>query len=344
MKKTWMILVLLVLGLAANPALSHTPKGGLAGVAMSPDGKILVAGGDSRVLYLLDPKSYEVKKRIWLRTNIYEMDFNLDGSVLVVEDTKEVLYFIDTATWQIKIQVKDAGRYSAAPAANLVAGLKPGWQKSTIQILSMKDGSLKGKIEYPGPIKLIGLNAQGTRLVAIAEGPRDIEAKKKPPKGLKGFERDKFKQMHDGKTSVLIEYEIPSGKELRKQPWFYLPGIAKSLVAGESSALIIAYDNLNALWQGKDLKLLQIQNSYNYGAGISSDRKAFLTGGLRNGTYAKFDSLKMTTFEIPSLPGWSEYFLDFGFGPDGTGYGVTTAYRLVVITKDGKVKKVVPVY
>jgi hypothetical protein len=52
----------------------------------------------------------------------------------------------------------------------------------------------------------------------------------------------------------------------------------------------------------------------------------------------------MKTFEIDRLPGWPEYYKGFGFGPDGTVYGVTTAYRLVRINKNGEAEKVVPVY
>ncbi|MCP5102345.1 MAG: hypothetical protein GY950_03150, partial [bacterium] len=102
MKKiAFFLTVLFALGLFAS-IQAHTPKNGLGAVAVSPDGKTIVVGGDTRTLYVLDPSSLEVKKRIWLKTNIYEMAFNKDGSVLVVEDTSETLYFVKATNWQIQ--------------------------------------------------------------------------------------------------------------------------------------------------------------------------------------------------------------------------------------------------
>src|SRR5262249_16950956 len=43
-----------------------TGRGGLEAVAVSPDGKLVAAGGQNRVVYLLDAATLEVKRRIWL--------------------------------------------------------------------------------------------------------------------------------------------------------------------------------------------------------------------------------------------------------------------------------------
>jgi len=344
MKHGLSILVVLSLLLWVPAAGAHTPKGGLGDAAMSPDGRILVVGGDTRALYVLDPATLEVKKRIWIKTNIYEMEFNKDGSTLMVEDTKEILYFIDSATWEIKTRVEKAGRFSAAPAVDLVAGLESSSRQSKIRLLSMTDGLVKSEIEYPGSVQLIAIDAAAKRLALLAEGPRDQEEKKKVPNDLKGLEKKLFQQQHDGRISALVEYDLATGKMTRRQDVFYFPSAQVGMLLEGQTALALTYGNDNALWEGEKTSLFETDNSYNYGAGISPDRRVFVTGGLLQGTYVRTEGLKMTTFTVPALPGWPEYFKGFGFGPDGTAYGVTTGYRLVVIDPQGQVVKAVPIY
>jgi hypothetical protein len=271
------------------------------------------------------------------------MEFNKDGSTLVVEDTSETLYFINTRDWKVLNTVKKAGPMSAAPAVDLVAGIASGYKKSTVKFLSMKDGTLKGKVEFPAKVISVGLDAGGTRLVLLAAGPKDQEPKKPAPKELKGIEKDTFKQENDGKVSILAEFEVPSGKKISEKTIFYSAG-SPLMVVGEKRTYIITYNNVNANIEGDKITLFKSKSSYNYGMGISPDRKAFLLGGLRQGTLVNAENLAMTTFKIDKLPGWPEYYKGFGFGPDGTGYAVTTAYRLVKIGKTGTIGKTVPIY
>ena len=342
MKKVTLFAVLLTL-FAAFSIEAHTPKGGLGDVAVSPDKTILVAGGDSRVLYVINPSSLEVKKRIWLKTGIYEMEFNKDGSILVVEDTAETLYFIKTQDWRVIKTIKKGGPISAAPAADLLAGFTSGYKKSTVNFYSMTDGALKGKVEFPGKVVSVGLDAKGKRLVLLAKGPKDHEPKKPVPKDLKGMEKDSFKQKNDGRVSVLAEFEVPSGKKISAKTIFFTASSPLILVSAKRTD-IINYSNVNASIEGDSITLFKGKSSYNYGMGISPDRKTFMLGGLRNGTLVNTKDLAMTTFKIDSLPGWPEYYKGFGFDPDGTVYGVTTAYRLVKIGKTGVIEKTVPIY
>ncbi len=344
MKRFSALFAIAILCLLAASAMAHTPKHGLGDAAISPDGKILVTGGDNRVLYVLNPANFQVLKRIWLKTNVHEMEFSSDGSTLMLEDTKEILHFYDTSNWKLINQVNKAGRFSAAPAVDLVAGFYPSSKLTHIFLLSMRDGKRQGVIEHAGYVKLIGLGPEGKRLVVLSDGPRDLEPKKKPPKNLRGLERDKFLQHHDGRTSVLAEYDIASGKQTKLQTVFYAPGGYAGLLVGPEYSLILSYSNLNARWTGDKLEMFHSENSYNYGAGISQDQTRFITGGLRSGTYVQAEGMKMIKFKIDSLPGWPEYYTGFGFGPDGTAYGTTTAYRLVVISPQGKLIKALPIY
>jgi WD40 repeat protein len=340
--KTILFTVLLTLICTLN-IQAHTPKGALGAVAVSPDNKTIVTGGDNRVLYVIDQTSLEVQKRVWFKTNIYDMAFNKDGSVLVMEDTSETLYFIKTSNWQVFKTIAKAGSISAAPAADLVAGVDSRYRKSTVKFISMTDGTLKGQLEFPGKVNSIGIDAKGSRLVLLANGPKEKEAKNPTPKTLRGFEAAAFKEKNDGKVSILAEYSVPSGKQLSLKTIFYSASSPLILV-GKRKTLIIDYSNVNADIEGDNISLFKGESSFNYGKGLSPDRKHFLVGGLRSGTLGNAENLAMKTFKIDKLPGWPEYYKGFAFAPDGTGYAVTTAYRLVKINKSGVIVKAVPVY
>jgi glutamine cyclotransferase len=342
MKQTFLLTIVFTL-ICAISLQAHVPKGGLGDAAVSPDGKIIVVGGDNRVLYIMDAASLTVKERIWFKSNIYEMEFNKDGSILVVEDTSETLYFVNTKDWQTVKKVPKAGYMSPAPAADILAGADPGYKTSKVKFISMTDGSLKGQVEFPAKVIGIGLDASGKRLVLMAQGPKDKEAKQKKPKELKGLEADIFKQKNDGKVSILAEFDVPSGKKISEKTVFYSVSAPKILVA-KKVTYIFTYQDINAKIVGDDITLFKGQSSYNYGIGISPDREAVLLGGLRKGTRIKAADLGMVTFDVDSLPGWPEYYKGFGFASDGTGYAVTTAYRLVKINKNGTMEKAIPVY
>ena len=123
----------------------------------------------------------------------------------------------------------------------------------------MTDGTPRGEIDYAGWISLIGINAEGSRLVVLARGPDDVEEKKKTPKDLKGAEKTLFKHQHDGRTSVITEYEIPSGKPLKEEIVFYSPGSVITMLVGEQETLILTYGNDNGLWADGKITPVRIE-------------------------------------------------------------------------------------
>ena len=89
-------------------------------------------------------------------------------------------------------------------------------------------------------------------------------------------------------------------------------------------------------------KVLREHDTFYTSDGAKTDMG--LAGSLRDGARVGLPSWESVPFSLDRLPGWPEYFTRFVFHPDGTGYGVTTAYRLVKITKEGKIEKAVPVF
>lgn len=344
-----MVLAMLTVLLAGSAALAATPLGGLA-VALSPAGTPLVAAGDSRVLYVMDAGKMEVSHRIWLGVCIVDLQFNRDGSVLLAEDTDGTIHAIDTKIWQVQKQMQKAGRMSAAPSADLIAGLNPDYNGHIIRFLSMTDLSEKGKVvfEKGQEVMSMGLDAAGGKLAVLLVSAADESEPKgaKPPADLKGLALEEFRLKNDGKTSMFMVFKVPDGTKVSEHKLWYSASSSgwKTLFHGDN-ALIINYSNLNAqISPSGDLSLFNLDNSFNYGMGMSADQKIFMSGGLSHGTYTKVEGMNKSPFKPDRLPGWPEYFKSFAVAADGTAYGATSAYRIIRISPGGTADKSFPVF
>lgn len=338
-------MIMLVCICWVSVTLAHTPLGGLT-VAVSPDGKTIVAGGDSRVLYVLDAASLEVKERIWVKTTIWGLTFNQDGSKLLVEDTSSTLFFLNTSDWKLEREVKNMAFLKSVPSLDLGAAKS---STTEISFIALTDAALKGKAAVPLKIAAFGLSPDGTKLAVISPSEKDdSEPTVKSadvPKDLKDAAKVEYVQQNDGKTATFYLFEVPSGKELSSQKVYYTTNEGATVVFDGENVLFVNYANENAqITPQGDITIFQLLNSYNYGIGASADQKYLGSGGLRDGTVTKVDGLASLTFKIDTLPGWPEYFKGFDFDAEGNAYGATTGYRIIKIKPDGTIVTSVPIY
>ena len=343
------ILLAASLLLLPSAAPAGTPLGGLT-VAVSPDGKRLVTGGDTRTLVVLDPETLEVKDRVWIETTIVRLAFNQKGTVLAVESSDGKLMLSDTATWKKKVDLGKRENFAVATKGDVLAGWDADYNGSTIHLHSMTDGAVKAKFPFAKGLRIAayGLNDAGTRLAVLLEGKDDPEEKKVEykdiPKDLQGPAREDFVQRNDGKTAMFYLTDTASGKVLCEKKVFYTTNATSIWFQGED-ALVINYSNVNArITPTGEVTLFPLPNSYNYGYGASADQGLFLSGGLRDFSVTTAASLQGVKGQIDSLPGWPEYFKGFSAATGGAAiYGATTGYRVARIGTDGKVIKVVPI-
>lgn len=349
MHKNLAALVFLVLFLCSTSlALAAAPLGGLA-VAISPDGQQLITAGDNRVLYALNPETMEVTQRLWLKSPILNLGFNQDGHKIVAEDTDGTLILIDAQNWAIIKEEPKAEQLTMAVEANLAAGLSSESSGQVIRFFDLNDLSVRGKITLTKDDKIVSLalDPQGQRLaVWLNPVDDDGETKEKLPAGLKGLEADEFKLKHDGKTSRLLVFKTADGSIISDQKLYYSPSVnGAKIFFQDENICIINYSNLNAQIDPQGaITLFKLENSFNYGSGLSADHQVLLTGGLRKGTYTKTQGLQQITFEADRLPGWPEYFKSFAIAADGQAYGATSGYRIIKINADGSFAQAYPIY
>ncbi len=335
--------------LPLHASLATTPKSALGAVAMSADGSQLVVAGDNRVLYVLDPKTLAVSKRVWVKVNPYEMFFSKDGSVLAIEESGSALHFYDTKTWELKASSKErsVGGVAHAAEADLLVGFTGGSKGTTVKLFNIKEAKEIASFELAEKLDAIGITPDGKQLAGITQSIKtDKEKRVKTPKELKGLERLKFEQQNDEKMSKVIWFDATGKVGAQVESWYSTSGRTRLLMPKADSVYVVNYSNKNALVPQKgEVTLFNLNNSYNYGMGMSLDQSQVGTGGLRNGSITKLaDVANGATFKIDQLPSWPEYFKGFFVSKDGTAYGVTTAYRLSKVKASGEIEKVMPIY
>jgi WD40 repeat protein len=323
---------------------------GLEAVAVSPDGKLLATGGQNRVLYLLDATTLTVKQRIWLGARIGSVAFNRAGSRLLVAGDDDTLYWLDSRTGKTLHTVASTAAGATSREADLVAVRDllhyPG---TLVRFLSLTDGKEKGRVLLKEAVSALAFNRTGKQLVILtASQPGDEKkvALADAPRTLQGLARREFQLRHDGQVSFLLTFAIPTGKLVRdRKLWYTSDSGSTRLVLAGNVAYVFNFANICARISGKgEITLFETPNTFNHGLGASEDGKILVSGGMGAGHHGPIEGSKTVPFEVPRLSGRNEAFAHFAVQADGSAYGVTSAFRLVKLSREGKVEKVVPVY
>lgn len=346
----------------AWPAAAAVPLGGLT-VAVSPKGDQLVAGGDNRVIYVLDAKTLEVKKRVPFAAPIIRMGFDAGGGMLAVSDNDGTLHLIETAGWTTKTEQKNRHRAVFSPANGLVASTDADHRSSTISVTGIADGRdvFSTKLPAQMPVAAMGISPDGARLAVLLGGNDDKEEPKAShseiPKDLKGLARKLFEMKNDGKTSIVQIYDLKSGKLVSEKKTFFSMNHGQSVAVFIKDGVVFNEYGNNGLEFSEtgEGRLIQFDGSFLYGSGVSHDGKYIMAGSLRDfvildaaGMTAKAgdpDKLAGTVKGIDKLPGWPEYFKGFDAVAGGKAmYGATTAYRVIMFNASGQILKAAPIY
>ncbi len=337
--------------LLATSLLPHFTKAGLplggVTIALSPDGKTLVAGGDSRTLLVMDPQTLEVKSRIWVETSITALDFSKDGSTLLVSDSSDRVLLYKTADWSKKSAFDKRESVSVARAVDLFAAAEKDYQGNIIHFCSASDGSSKGSVKLVKEERVValGLNPAGTRLAVLCAGKDDAAEKKVEykdiPKELQGDARTTFQQQNDGKTALVAFVEVPSGKIISQQRIFYTTSSGKIYFNGEQACIVGDSGGSAKVTPDWKVEVFTLPNS-GYATGASPDHKLLMTGGMRAVSLTPTDAVSAQNGTLSTLPGWPEYVKGLATNNEGSCYATTSAYRVVKLGRNGGVEKEMP--
>ena len=349
MKNIYSSLAVTALSLSlATATFAGVPLGGLT-VAISPDGKTLVAGGDTRTLLVIDPETLEVKNRVWIETTITELLFNKDGSTLLVGDSAERVLSYKTSDWSKKTVLEKRDRPTLSRAADLFAALEEDYTNGpSIYFHAVADNAVKGSMRFTKGERVVGLgmNAEGTRVgVMFAEKQNPAEKKleyKDIPKELKEPQRSEFQQQNDGKTGRFVVAEVPSGKILTDQTIFYTTPSCDVVFSGEKAFLLGTSGPQATIAPDGKVELFILPH-YGYATAASPSQKLIMAGGMGTFTFTALEKIEPVNGTASKLPGFPEYFKGFATNDEGPVYASTTGYRVMRIGRNGNTEKEAPV-
>jgi len=216
-------------------------------------------------------------------------------------------------------------------------------------VVSTLDGTITTPLPLPTACRTrtFALNGDATSVVALSEPIKGGEASlsgEQIPSDLQGLQRDTFALKHDGRVSRLLTYDLTTRKPISDRTLWYSTHRARLALVADTVYVINYNNTLAKIHADGSIALFAGQNLYNYGHAVSDNHQRALLGGLRSGTLIDLKTLTMSTFKLPSLGGWPEYLEGFAISNSGTAYGVTSSFRLVRLTPEGKVDRIVPVF
>lgn len=340
--------LLVLLGHASLAPAGVVAGRGLEAVAVSPDGKRLAAGGQNRVVYLLDADTLEVQKRIWLGTRVARLAFTADGKQLLAEDEADVLRVLEVATGKPLARRADVAGLVLAPKGGRLAvrdAAEPGANR--LFFLDAADLKEKGRCELAHRPVAWAFDADG-KTVAVLETSRANAEARVPladvPRELAGLARLAYRQKNDGLGASLVTVEVPSGKAAGKaELWYTSDSDSTALFRTDETTYVLNRGNLCARVAAGGTALFETPLTINHALAVSGDGKQLWAGGLGRGTVGPLAGGPAVTFELPALPGQGE--LITAFAPrGGRAWAATSAFRVARVGKDGKVEKVAAVY
>jgi hypothetical protein len=348
MKKRAALAVLASLLLASSARAGVTGLGGLEAVALRPDGKLLAVGGQNRVIYLVGTDTLAVTQRLYLGTRIGALAFSRDGKRLVVEDETDRLRLLELPAGKEIARVDNVAAMGLNPAGDRIVA-RDTLALTKLRLLALEDLDDRGSLLLPDRPAAWAFEPGGKRLTVLSMGLPGEEERvpfAKIPADLKGLARAEFQQKHDGHESYLRTLDLETGKVVRQAKlWFTSDSDSTLLVRAGDAVRVYNRSNVCArIAADNKVTLFQTEQRYNHGLGVSANGKHLFTGGLAEGWLGPPAGGLRVRFEIAPLPGQDEFLSRFAVRGDGSAYAVTTAFRVVKISKEGRVEKVAAVY
>lgn len=327
-----------------------TGRGGLEAAAASSDGKLVAAGGQNRVVYLLDAATLEVRRRVWLAARVGGLAFCKDGKRLVVEDEADRLHLLELDSGKSSIRVVGATGIVASPAGDYLAFRDAGESaKNRIRLFSLDKLEEVGSADLPERPVAWTFDASGKKLFALGAS-RNGDEKRVPaaevPRELRGLARWTFRQKNDGLEASVYQVEVPAGKVVAAtRTWYTSDSDTTRLARLGDRTFVFNRANLCARVDDRgETAMFETPQVVNHALAASPDGKLLLLGGQGEGSLGPTAGGPRVAFRLEPLPGQAEFFNRFVFLPDGSALAVTSAYRLVRIDKFGRVEKTVAVY
>ena len=346
-----------VVRLAAAPALAalllfSSPARALHSVAASPDGKTVAAGGDNRVLYVVNAETWEVVRRVWMGARVRGVSFTPDGALCVVLGGDHVARVLRPADWSTVREVKGLENLTLAAKAPVAISSGRakggGYRDQAVKIWALPGFELQGEVALAKGTRAagLGITADGKTAYCRSAYIKD-EAEKQADPGPEPKDyaaKVLWRARKDGRVSETSVIDLAGKRVVKTVRHFDTPSKFR-LCPVPAGVLTVAYDRCLGVTNVETGQYeVLLTGAFAYGSGQAADGTIY-TGSLRSFAVMAPDGKALAKQRIGSIPGWPEYFR--GFAPLGADkvVGITDAWRIIVIdAKSHAVLKKVNVY
>lgn len=318
---------------------ADVPAGGIGGLAASPDGSTILVAGDSRALYVLDPATMEVTNRVHIGTTVVWLTFRQDGAAFFMRDTSGLLTAHDAKTFERLWSVDRTETVDYALPANVLTFTVRENRDYVVKAIDATSFQEKGTYPlgekfYPGAQ---GISLDGLKTVVLSRSEkRESEEKKRATSDMKGIARSLFNQQHDQRGSRIAEIDLITGAVNIVESWYRSDNVRGMKVSLTDTFVLSFTEEMANIKPGGEVTIIPSGARNHYAATMTPDMSAIVSGSLRSITMKRLDSDVAQELKLKSLPGWPEYLSRFTFMPDGRLLAGTTAYRVVLVSPDGK--------
>lgn len=260
---------------------------------------------------------------------------------MLVEDETDTILRLDAATGKELGRVADVSGMIVKGGLIAVRDLK----RSDRPAIRLLDASLAEKARFPLQERAAAFCLEGKRLAVLENGHESptetrIPLKDAPP-ALKGLARLEFQQKNDGRAAWLRHFDTEGKKEPRvHRLWFTSDSDGTRLAMDGESVLVFNRADACARIDGEG-KAGMFGTGERSMQSLATDGKSLLVGGRSGGSTGTME--KRLPFALDELPGQAEFVGGWAMQADGSAWGVTTAWRVFRVGKDGKAGKAVAI-
>lgn len=335
--RSFLAAALAATSLLALPAAADTPINGIGSLSVSPDGATLLAAGENRVVYVLDPQDLSVRERIWVAVSPVWIQHGAGGEVVMLRDTQGELIGYSAEGFEELWRVSPTEDAAYAPEADQVAFAIRQRREIIVGVLDVGTAQPVASFEL-GEMRVreIAISPDGARIAVLAQGEKlESEERESPPSDLRGVERELFSQQHDQRGARIVFIDVASGEVVSHDMWYTGKNTKGMAFAGED-VIVLAYgSNVARITPAGEVTLIDTGASFHYGAMLSEDGTRIVSGSLAEFNVKTLGETGSREIKLSErLPGWPEYMMSFAAMPDGRIVAGTSAYRVIEISED----------
>ncbi|MGV6860825.1 MAG: hypothetical protein ACWA41_03585 [Putridiphycobacter sp.] len=338
MKKVKLIILTLFLGLTVQTSANDFD--------VSPDGNTIAYSAGNYVIYLLDAKTFEVKKRLRTEKNpdvnfnsIYS--FSPDGKSFMYGAAWD-LYVLNTETWTIKRKIKKEGDVYLSPDKSKFLM----YDEKKITIYDMNSANITKTFMVDmdeDDVQEVTFSLDNKKLILLSdevdsEKEEKVKYSYKDFDGLSEKEELEKRRKNDGKEMSYTIIDIETGKAERTKTIWYSSNSMEVVPLPEGKFLLGSRDGLVEVNDKDELKVYNVEGGSNYQYDAANNLVVYTTS---------FSGVYVFNFEFVNkfdLKNNLVSFVDKCVVYKGIYYISFNEYCIGSCTKDGTIVSPVPIY